>query len=131
MVSPPILTWLQQVEWASLDPESYSQHTQLDSKIVVLPSSYSISIPPYILWLSLWYTNFLFPRLEMVICPHLLQGRFEMSFEHESQYINCWLPGKSKKKGLSIIISLPHICEKQQVPKVLVCIWLSDTMQWH
>ena len=45
-----------------------------------------------------------------------------MSFECESQYINCWLPDEGKKKDLSIIISLPHICEKQQVSKVLVCI---------
>jgi len=32
-----------------------------------------------------------------------------MSFEHESQYINRWLPGKSKKKGLSVIISLLYM----------------------
>jgi len=47
-----------------------------------------------------------------------------MSFERESRCINRWLPGESKKKGIilsviiGLIIGLPHICEKQQVPKV-------------
>jgi len=54
-----------------------------------------------------------------------------MSFERESRYINRWLPGESKKKGLSVIIGPPHICEKQQVPKVLVCVRLSGTVRGH
>jgi len=52
---------------------------------------------------------------------------------HESQWINCELPGVSGKKGvvLSVIVSLQDICKRKEKPKVSVCIQLSSTVQGH